>query len=58
MVEFYHVYGLKNPYDIISKHWRYIKILVFLELLLRLVGDDIDLLHLELNIYDGPEKGV
>ena len=57
MVEFYHVYGVDNPADILSKHWSCTNIWKILQPLLFWMGDNTDFLHLELNRDGGQEKG-
>ena len=56
MIAFYYVYGGYNPADILSKHWSYTQIWGLFQPLLLLMGDTIELLHLELKRDSGQKK--
>ena len=49
MIAFYHVSGGNNPAGILSKHYRYIKILDILQPLIFCVGDTINFQYLDLS---------
>ena len=52
IIAFYHVDGVRNPADILSKHWGYQQVWKLFEPLLFWQGDTLDILDEKIDILD------